>query len=160
MPAIAFQADLTRVATVMLGREGSNRTYREIGISEAHHGMTHHKGDPDKIEKISKINRYHAEQLAYFLGKLKSIEEPGGSVLDQSMVLYGSGLSDGNRHDHADLPTLLAGRAGGTLKPGRHVVYQSETPLANLFVSMLDRMGVKPESVGDSTGPLERLADL
>jgi uncharacterized protein DUF1552 len=157
---VAFQADLTRVSTLMLAREGSNRTYREIGISDAHHGMTHHKGDAEKIEKISRINEHHVQQFAYFLGKLKSIEDGDGTLLDHSMILYGSGISDGNRHDHHDLPTLLAGRAGGAFKPGRHLVYQRETPLANLFMTMLDRMDVHPEFIGDSTGKLEHLSDL
>jgi hypothetical protein len=157
---VAFQADLTRVCTFMLGREGSNRTYREIGIPDAHHGMTHHKGDEDKIEKIARINQYHLQQFAYFLGKLKSIQDGDGTLLDHSMVLYGSGISDGNRHDHGNLPALLAGRASGTLRPGRHVVYEKGTPMANLFLSMLDRMDIRPESVGDSNGELDQLSDL
>jgi hypothetical protein len=157
---VAFQADLTRVCTFMLGREGSNRTYREIGIAEAHHGMTHHKGDEDKIEKIARINQYHLQQFAYFLGRLKSIQDGDGTLLDHSMVLYGSGISDGNRHDHGNLPALLAGRASGTLRPGRHLVYEKGTPMANLFLSMLDRMEVHPESVGDSNGELDHLSDL
>jgi hypothetical protein len=144
----------------MLGREGSNRTYREIGIPDAHHGMTHHKGDAEKIEKIAQINRYHVEQFAYFLGKLKSIQDGDGTLLDHSMILYGGGISDGNRHDHGNLPALVAGRASGTLKPGRHLVFPKDTPMANLFLSMLDRMDVHSESVGDSNGKLEHLSDL
>jgi hypothetical protein len=157
---VAFQADLTRVSTFMLGREGSNRTYREIGIPDAHHGMTHHKGDVEKIEKIAQINRYHVEQFAYFLGKLQSIQDGDGTLLDHSMILYGGGISDGNRHDHGNLPALVAGRASGTLKPGRHLVFPKDTPMANLFLSMLDRMDVHSESVGDSNGTLEHLSDL
>ncbi|MEX2261262.1 MAG: DUF1552 domain-containing protein [Bryobacteraceae bacterium] len=160
LTAIAFQADLTRVVTIMLAREGSNRTYREIGISEAHHGMSHHKGDTEKIEKLAQINRHHVEQFAYFLGKLKAAPDGDGTLLDHSMVLYGSGLSDGNRHDHHDLPTLLAGRAGGAFKPGRHIRYSLETPATNLSLTLLGRMGVQPESIGDSTGRLEHLTDL
>jgi hypothetical protein len=157
---VAFQADLTRVATFMLGREGSNRTYREIGIPEAHHGLTHHKGDEEKIEKIARINQHHMQQFAYFLGKLKSIQDGDGTLLDHSMVLYGGGISDGNRHDHGNLPALVAGKASGTLRPGRHLVYDKGTPMANLYLSMLDRMDVHPESVGDSNGKLEHLSDL
>jgi hypothetical protein len=157
---VAFQADLTRVCTFMLGREGSNRTYREIGIPEAHHGLTHHKGDEEKIEKIARINQHHMQQFAYFLGKLKSIQDGDGTLLDHSIVLYGGGISDGNRHDHGNLPALLAGRGSGTLRPGRHVVYDKGTPMANLFLSLLDRMDVHPESVGDSSGKLEHLSDL
>ena len=157
---VAFQADLTRVSTFMLGREGSNRTYREIGIPDAHHGLTHHKGDEEKIEKIARINRHHIEQFAYFLGKLQSIQDGDGTLLDHSLVLYGGGISDGNRHDHGNLPALLAGRGSGTLRPGRHLVYPKGTPMANLFLSLLDRMDVHPESVGDSNGKLEHLSDL
>jgi len=157
---IAFQANLTRVATFMLGREGSNRTYREIGIPDAHHGMTHHKGDEEKIEKIAQINQYHMKQFAYFLGKMKSAQDGDGTLLDHSMILYGGGISDGNRHDHGDLPTLLAGKGSGTLRPGRHLVYAKDTPMANLFLSMLDRMGARAEAFGDSNGKLEHLSDL
>ncbi|MEO7653265.1 MAG: DUF1552 domain-containing protein [Bryobacteraceae bacterium] len=156
----AFQADLTRIATIMLGREGSNRTYREIGIPEAHHGMTHHKGDEDKIEKITRVNEYHATQLAYFLGRLKSIPDGEGTLLDHSMILYGGGIGDGNRHDHHDLPALVAGHGAGTLSPGRHLIYPKETPMANLYVSLLERMDARQESVGDSSGKLEHLSEL
>ncbi|MBM3727932.1 MAG: DUF1552 domain-containing protein [Acidobacteria bacterium] len=158
MQVLAFQAGLTRVATLMLGREGSNRTYPEIGVPDAHHGMTHHKGEPEKIEKITKINRYHVEQLAYFLDRLKSTRDGDGTLLEHTMVLYGSGLADGNRHTHHDLPVAVAG--GGAWKKGRHLRYPVETPLTNLFLVMLDRMGVRPETLGDSTGRLEHLTDL
>ncbi|MCI0435653.1 MAG: DUF1552 domain-containing protein, partial [Gemmatimonadetes bacterium] len=140
--AVALQADLTRVVTFMLGREGSTRTYREIGVSDPHHPLTHHRGDATMIEKVSKINRYHMEQFAWFIGKLKSIPDGDGTLLDHSMIVYGSGLSDGNRHQHHDLPVLIAGRGAGTLHPGRHLRVASETPMTNLFLSMLDRMGV------------------
>ncbi len=151
----AFQADLTRVVTVMMGREGSNRTYREIGVSDAHHGLTHHKGDPEKIEKIARINRYHVEQFAYLLGKLRASADGDANLLDRSMILYGSGISDGNRHDHHDLPAVVAGSANGALVTGRHLRYPQETPATNLFLSMLHRMGVPAESIGDSSGKLE-----
>jgi hypothetical protein len=159
LQAIAFQADLTRVATFMMGREGSNRTYREIGVSEAHHGLSHHRNNPEWIEKLSKINRFHMDQFAYFIEKLKSIPDGDGTLLDHVMVVYGSGISDGNRHLHHDLPVMLVG-GGGKFKGGRHLVYKQETPMANLFLTMLDRMGVKPESIGDSNGKLEHLTDL
>jgi hypothetical protein len=158
--AVAFQTDLTRVGTFMLAREGSTRTYREIGISDAHHPLTHHRGNPEMIQKVSRINRYHVEQFAYFLGKLLSIADAGGTLLDHSMIVYGSGLSDGNRHNHNDLPVLLAGGGGGRLRPGRHVRYPVETPMTNLYLAMLDRMGVQPEAIGDSNGELQHLADL
>lgn len=158
--AVAFQADLTRVSTMMLGREGSNRTYREIGVPEGHHGLSHHRNQADWVEKVAKINVLHMEQFAYLVGKLKSIPDGDGTLLDHTMVVYGSGLSDGNRHLHHDLPVIVAGRGNGKLSPGRHVRYPKETPMTNLYLSLLDRAGVKPEAVGDSTGKLEHLAEL
>jgi hypothetical protein len=159
--ALAFQTDSTRVATVLLGIEQSPRSYgAEIGISEAHHGLTHHSGDPEKIEKVTKINCYHIQQFTYLLDKLKSVKDGDGTLLDHAMIAYGSGLSDGNRHDHHNLPLILAGRANGTLKPGRMVRYPDETPITNLYVAMLDRMGAPVEQLGDSTGPLGYLSDL
>jgi hypothetical protein len=155
--AAAFQTDMTRIITLMIGREGSGRAYREIGISDSHHPLTHHRNNPDMVEKVTQINVYHMQQFAYFLGKLKSIKDGDGTLLDQSMIVYGSGLSDGNRHQHDYLPVVLAGRGGGTVKPGRHVVYPAETPMANLYVAMLDRMGVKRESFGDSKEELDQL---
>jgi hypothetical protein len=158
--AVALQTDLTRIATFMLGREGSGRAYREIGISDAHHPLTHHRGNQEMIAKVAQINRYHMEQFAYFLKKLDSIQEGDGTLLDHSMIIYGSGLSDGNRHQHNDLPCLLAGGAAGTLRTGRHVRYPAETPMTNLYLAMLDRVGVKPEKLGDSNGELNHLTDL
>jgi hypothetical protein len=158
--AIAFQADLTRIATFMLGREGSTRAYREIGISDAHHPLTHHRNNQEMIDKVERINRYHMDQFGYFLAKLDSIKEGDGSLLDHCMIVYGSGLSDGNRHSHDHLPCLVAGGAAGTLRPGRHVVYPAETPMTNLYLAMLDRVGVKPEKLGDSNGELNQLTNL
>ena len=158
--ALAFQTDSTRVATVLIGLEQSPRAYAEIGIPEAHHGLTHHQGDAEKIEKVTKINCYHVEQFAWLLKKLKSTPDGDGSLLDHMMVTYGSGFSDGNAHDHANLPLVVAGRANGQLRPGRHVRYKLETPMSNLFVAMLDRVGVPVESVGDSNGRLDYLSDL
>ena len=160
LQVVAFQTDLTRITTFMLGREGSNRTYREIDVPYAHHGLTHHQGDKDKIRQIARINRFHIEQFAYFLGKLKSTQDGDGTLLDHSIVVYGSGLADGNKHTHHDLPVLVAGRGGGALHPGRHVRYPDETPMTNLYLSALDIVGVPPESVGDSHGKLQHLADI
>ncbi len=158
---LAFQTDSTRVVTVLLGIEQSPRSYgAEIGISEAHHGLTHHSGDPEKIEKVTKINCYHIQQFTYLLDKLKGVKEGDGTLLDHSMIAYGSGLSDGNRHEHHNLPLILAGRGNGTLKPGRMVRYPDETPITNLYVAMLDRMGVPVEALGDSTGELGYLSDI
>ena len=160
LQVVAFQTDQTRIATFMLAREGSNRTYREIGVPGGHHGLTHHRNDEEKIRKISKINRYHMELFSYFLKRLDSIQEGDGTLLDHSMVIYGSGLADGNKHTHHDLPVLVAGRAAGGLHPGRHLSYDTETPMANLYLTLLDRMGVHPEAIGDSTGRLEHLTDI
>jgi hypothetical protein len=160
LQVLAFQSDLTRVSTLMVGREGSMRVYPEIGIPDPHHPLTHHFNRADWIEKVTRINTFHVELFAYFLGRLKSIQESYGNLLDRSMIVYGSGLSDGNRHTHEDLPVLLAGRGDGTLKPGRHLAYGVKTPMTNLYLSLLDRMGVRPETIGDSTGKLEHLSDL
>ena len=160
LQTVAFQTDLTRITTLMVGREGSNRTYREIGVPGAHHGLTHHQGDQNKIEHISRINRYHIEQFGHWLGKLKSISDGDGSLLDNLMIVYGSGLSDGNQHLHEDLPVMVAGRGAGSLHPGRHIRYPDETPLTNLYMSLLSHMGVHPESIGDSNGQLQLLSEI
>src|SRR5262249_27708708 len=150
----------TRIITLMMGREGSNRTYRSIGVSEAHHGLSHHMNNPEKIEKIGKINVHHAELFAYFLNKMAATPDADGNLLDHSMIVYWSSLSDGNQQLHRDLPVALVGGGNGTIRGGRHVKYASETPMTNLFLSMLDRVGVKPETLGDSTGRVEHLTDL
>jgi hypothetical protein len=156
---LAFQGDLTRIATFVFADEGSNRSYRAIGVPEGHHDLSHHGGDKDKLEKIRQINRFHMSQFAYLLGKLQAIPEGERTLLDQCMLLYGSGNSDGNRHNHDDLPIVLAGKGGGTLKTGRHVKYPNETPLTNLFLSMLERMDAPIDRLGDSTGRLTNLAE-
>lgn len=156
MIVLAFQADLTRVATFMYANEGSTKPYPQIGVPEGHHDLSHHGNDPSKHEKIKKINTFHIEQFAYVVGRLKGIREGDGTLLDRSMLVYGSGIGDGNRHNHDDLPVLLAGRGNGTIKTGRHVTYP-KTPLNNLFLSMLDRMGASTGSLGDSTGLLGKL---
>ncbi len=157
MLVLAFQADLTRVATFVFANDGSNRSYRDYGVAEGHHDMSHHGGSMQKKSKIQKINQFHIEQVAYLLGKLQAVKEGNGTLLDNSMIVYGSGISDGNRHNHDDLPILLAGKGGGTLKTGRHLRYPRETPLMNLYLNLLDRMGVRVDSFGDSTGRLTGL---
>jgi hypothetical protein len=153
---LAFQGDLTRVATFVYANEGSNRSYRIIGVPEGHHDLSHHGGNKSKLDKIRQINRFHITEFAYLLGRLKGIKEGDGTLLDRCMLVYGSGNSDGNRHNHDDLPVLLAGRGGDTIATGRHLVLSREkkTPLCNLFVAMLERMGVPVERFGDSNGKL------
>jgi hypothetical protein len=155
--ALAFQGDLTRVATFVYANEGSNRSYPFLGVPEGHHELSHHGRDPKKQEKIAKINKFHIEQFAYLLGKLKATREGDGSLLDHMMIVYGSGIGDGNRHNHDDLPVLLVGKGGGTIATGRHVRYEDETPLNNLFLSMLDRVDAPVEELGDSNGRLPKL---
>ena len=158
--ALAYQTDLTRVGTFMLSREVSSRAYPEIGVPDAHHGCSHHQNDPVKLEKLAKINTFHIEQFAYFVDKLQSIPDGDGTLLDHSMLIYGSGISDGNIHFHMDLPTVVVGGGGGRLKGGRHLRYENDTPVTNLYVSVLDKLGVPVESFGDSTGQLQYLSDI
>jgi hypothetical protein len=155
---IAFKADVTRVATVMIGREGSNRPYPEIGIPDSHHPITHHQKNPVLLDKISAINTYHVKLFSSFLQKLRDTPEGDSNMLHNSMICYGSGLSDGDTHLHDELPTILAGRGGNFFTPGRQIIYQRETPVTNLFATMAQRMGVTPEHIGDSTGPLVDLS--
>jgi hypothetical protein len=158
MIALAFQADLTRIVTFVFANEGSGRSYGFVGAPEGHHDLSHHGGDADKQAKLAKINTFHVEQLAYLLGKLRANREGDGSVLDHSMIVYGSGIGDGDRHNHDDLPIVLAGRGSGSVKTGRHVKYSPGTPLNNLFVAMLDRMESHVEKLGDSQGALPNLS--
>jgi hypothetical protein len=155
MLALAFQTDSTRVSTFIMAHDGSNRPYPFIGVSDGHHDLSHHRGDEHKKALIAKINRFHTTQLAYFLQKLKSIKEGDGNLLDNSMIVYGSGISDGNKHLHENLPILVAGHGGGSITPGRHLQVDDMTPVTNLYLSLLDRMGAPAERVGDSTGKLE-----
>ncbi len=155
MITVAFRADLTRVVTFLVTREGTSRAYREIGISDGHHPLTHHRNDPEMMEKVARINAYHMTQFAAWMEKMKSIKEGDASLLDNSMIVYGAGLADGNRHTHEDLPAMIVGRGGNNfIKGGRRVVYRKETPMCNLFLTMMDRMGVNVEHFGDSTGRL------
>ena len=155
---LAFQTDLTRVITFMLGREQTDRTYREIGIPDAHHPLTHHQFDPGKIAKVSQINAFHTKTFSYYLDKMRATPDGDGSLLDKTLVLYGCSLSDGNEHVHVDLPTLVMGGPSGMLKGGRHLRYPKNTPMANLFLKMLDMYGMPAENFGDSNGELDLLS--
>ena len=154
--ALAFQTDTTRICTFMFANEGSTRPYPMIGVPEGHHDLSHHGNDPKKQAKLAKINHFHIELFAYLVGKLRNIREGDHSILDSTMLVYGSGISDGNRHNHDDLPVLLVGKGNGTIKPGRHIKY-SPQPLNNLYLSLLDRFGAPTDRLGDSTGRLPRL---
>jgi len=160
---LAFQTDTTRICTFMLANGGSYRTVEEIGITDAYHQISHHGRNKEKLDKLQRIDQYMVEQFAYFVKKLKSVQEGDGTLLDHSMILYGSALSDPDRHNHENLPIVLAGRGSGTIKTGRHIKYNSafrtknEVPLSNLFLSMLDRLGVSADQFGDSTGRVTNL---
>ena len=157
MLVLAFQTDSTRIATFMLAHDGSNRTFPDIGVGDGHHEISHHQKSADKLEKIGKIDHFYAEQLAYILGRLREIREGNGrSLLDNSMLVYASGLSDGNRHRHDDLPVVLAGSGGGQLATGRHLKLP-EQPMTNLFLTMLEAIGAPTPQFGDSTAPLHAL---
>ena len=155
--ALAFQTDTTRVATFMMANEGSNRSYPMVGVNDGHHHLSHHQNKQDWIDHLKKIDKYLIGHYAKFLERLNGISEGNGTLLDNSMIVYGSAIADGNRHSHHDLPILLAGKGGGTIASGRHLVYPKETPLNNLFLSMLDRMDAGVDSLGDSTGRLKGL---
>jgi hypothetical protein len=148
------------VVSFMMAREGSNRSYRAIGVNDGHHSCTHHMNDPEKIEKTFKINTHHVETFAYLIGKLKSTPDGEGTLLDHSQILYGSSISDGNAHTHHDLPIMLVGGAAGQMKGGRHVRYPKETPLNNLLLTMMDHAGVRVEKLGDSTGEVKMLSGV
>ena len=156
--ALAFQTDTTRVSSFMIAHDGSNRSYPAIGVPDGHHDISHHGGNAEKKAKIAKINRFHMTQFAAFLERLKSVREGEGTLLDNCMIVYGSGIADGNAHSHHDLPVLLAGRGGGAFQTGRHLRFTKDTPMSNLYLSMLERMGVKEERFGDSTGVLKGLS--
>lgn len=155
---LAFQTDSTRVATLVFANEGSNRSYGFLNVPEGHHELSHHGGDRSKQDKIRTINRFHITQFAYLLDKMKAVREGEATLLDNAMIVYGSGIGDGNAHNHDNLPILLAGRAGGAIASGRHIRYETGTPLTNLYLAMLDRLNVKCDSLGDSTGRLGKLS--
>lgn len=154
---LAFQADVTRVATFVIAREGSNLPYKFIDVPDGHHDLSHHGNDAKKKEKILQIDRFHTEQLAYLLDKLKRIPEGEGSLLDHCLLAYGSGNGDGNAHNHNNLPVLLCGRGGGTIDSGRYVRYPDGTPLNNLWMALLQRADVRVPYFGDATGVLSGL---
>jgi hypothetical protein len=151
---LAYQGDVTRVVTYMIGREFSGRTYPEIGVPDAHHPISHHLRDPVRMEKCAKINHYHVSLFAEFLEKMRTTEDGDGSLLDHTILLYGAGMSEGNGHVPRNLPLLLAGGGNGALKGGRHVKFADGTPLANMHLALLDKLGVRIEALGNSTGPL------
>ncbi|QDU87623.1 hypothetical protein Pla175_09880 [Pirellulimonas nuda] len=155
---LAFRTDSTRIATFMTSNEGANKTYPMVDVRDGHHQLSHHQNDPKKIAAIGRIDRYLVEQFAYFVQKLKETPDGDGVLLDNMAVVYGGAISDGNRHDHHDLPVVVAGRGGGLLTPGRHIAYPQETPMTNLYLSMLERVGAPVDRIGDSTGPLPGLS--
>jgi hypothetical protein len=155
LQVLAMQGDITRVTTFQLARETSNRTYPEIGVSDPHHPLSHHGNDPEKVAKMAKINQYHVSLFAYYLERLKATPEGNGNLLDNSLLLYGSGMGNPNVHNHTDLPIIVAGGAAGGMQGGRHITYKEPTPLANLHLSLLDKVGVKLDSFGDSQGKLD-----
>jgi len=156
MLVLAFQTDSTRIATLLFAHDGSNRTFPEIDVRDGHHALSHHQEDPEKLERIARIDRFYIEQFAYFLERLRATTDARGrSLLETSMIVYASGLSDGNRHRHDDLPVILAGHGGGRLAAGRHLQLTGEQPMTNLYMTMLDIAGAPVERFGDSTGPLD-----
>lgn len=152
---LAFQSDTTRIATMMMGRESSIRSYDHIGIPEAHHQLSHHRNDSANLAKLTKIQTYHMGLFAKFIAKLQSTSDGDGSILDHSLILYGAGIADSNRHTHEKLPILVVGKGNGSLKTGRHIDLGKDTPVTNLLLAMLDRVNVRPEHLGDSTGVME-----
>lgn len=157
MMVLAFQTDSTRVSSFMFANAGSNRSYRPIDVPDGHHDLSHHGGNAEKHAKIRKINRFHVQQLSYLLQKMKATPDGQGTLLDNTLLVYGSGLSDGDRHNNENLPVLLAGHGGGTVDPGRHLRVREETPMCNLYMSLLERFGTPVDFIGDSTGLLPGL---
>jgi hypothetical protein len=155
LQALAFRADITRVFSMIMSRELSSRTFAQIGVPDQHHAVSHHRDDPDLIVKKAKIDFYQTQLLAYFLEKLQAAHDGDGTLLDHSLILFGSGMGDGNLHRHFDLPCVLAGGLGGSIRPGNHIRYPDNTPMSNLLVALLDKIGLPIEKIGDSTGPLK-----
>ncbi|MBK1855918.1 DUF1552 domain-containing protein [Verrucomicrobiaceae bacterium 5K15] len=152
---LAFRTDSTRISTFLLAHDGSNRSFNEIGISGGHHSISHHKGNEENLEQIAQIDQFYLEEYARFIAGLKSMQEGNGTMLDNTMIVYGSGIGDGNRHNHNDLPLILAGGGGGSLNPGRYHRVKEGTPMTNLYLAMLERMNVNARRVGDSSGVLQ-----
>jgi hypothetical protein len=155
LQVLAYRADATRVFSMVMARELSSRTYPFIGVPDQHHAVSHHRNDPDLIAKKAKIDNYHAQMLAYFLQKMHETADGDGSLLDHSLIMYGGGMGNGNLHRHTDLPCVLAGKLGGKLTTGQHLNYPENTPMSNLLVTLLDKVGVHADKVGDSTGLLK-----
>jgi hypothetical protein len=155
--AVAYQTDMTRISTFMLAREVSAHAYPEIGVSDSHHPLSHHQDEPAKLERLHKINEYHFQQFAYLVNKLSTMKEGDGTLLDHTLLLYGTGISDSNTHFHDDLPIALIGGKDTGITGGRYIRHSKGTPLANLYVSILDKLGVPVESFGNSTGKLTHL---
>jgi hypothetical protein len=158
MMVLAFKTDSTRISTFLLAHDGSNRSFKEIGVSDGHHNISHHQRNPDNLEKIAKIDHFYMQQFAYFIEKMRDTEDVDGkSLLHNSMIVYGGCISDGDRHNHDDLPIVLAGHGGGAFKPGRHVDLGENVPMANLYLRMLEEMGINERRFGDSTGTLRKV---
>lgn len=158
MMALAFQTDSTRIASFLLAHDGSGRSFPEIGAPNGHHQISHHQSNMENLEQIARIDKFYIEQFAWFLQKLRDTPDGEGNLLDNSMIVYGGGIRDGDRHDHGDLPLLIAGHGGGTLRQGRQIKATEGTPMTNLYLSMLDRMGVDAERIGDSNGKFEKIS--
>ena len=156
--ALSYRADITRVFTFMMGREVSNRTYTQVGVTEGHHAVSHHQNKPEKLEMLSRIQAFHIGLFGEFVAKLDAIPDGDGSLLDHTMLLYGSNMSNSNAHDHYPLPNILVGGGRGRLKGGQHVVAEDHTPMTNLLLTMLDKVDAGVESLGDSTGTISELS--
>jgi hypothetical protein len=152
---LAYQTDITRVSTFMLARDLSQRTFPQIGVPEPHHSVSHHGNNPQQIAKLAKINNYHASLMAYFFDKLRKTPDGDGNLLDHSMILYGSSMSNPNEHNHFPLPLLVCGGGNGRLQGGRHLKFPERTPMSNLLVAVLDKAGIEIQTLGDSTGKLD-----
>jgi hypothetical protein len=155
LQVLAFQSDITRVSTLMFAAERSGRSYPEAGVPDSHHSVSHHDNNPEKLAKVQKIDACHVQQVAYLLGKLHETQDGEGTLLDHSMLVYGAGISNGNVHDHSPLPILLCGGGAGQLEGGRHIQFQNEPPLSNVLRSVLDKVGVHADQLGESTGVAE-----
>ena len=158
MMTLAFQTDSTRIASFLLAHDGDNRSYPHLGVKDGHHSLSHHRDTPSKVAALTKINRYHASLFAHLVDRMKAVKEGDGTLLDHSMIVYGGAIGDGNRHTHNNLPVVVAGNGNGAIRTGRHVRYSTNTPMANLFLSMLEIFGAPTERLGDSTGSLKGLS--
>lgn len=154
LQVLAYAADITRVSTFLMAKEASGLAYPTLGVADGHHSLSHHQNNPDKLQKLATVNAYHMQLFAYFLDKLASTTDGDGTLLDHSMVVYGSGISEGNSHSHDPLPLVLAGGGAGTIKGGRHIQFAKDTPMASLLITLLAKMGVPVEKLGDSNGML------